>query len=633
VSENVPLDMPTCELPPQPPGYAHRFHAMVKPIGAVCNLNCAYCYYLHKEDLLQQRAPRMSEEVLEQHIRQYIEAQTGAGVVFSWQAGEPTLLGLDFFRRVVQLQKQYQRPAQRIENDLQTNGTLLDEDWARFLRAHGFLVGLSCDGPRHLHDRYRVTKGGQPTHDKMLAAARLLKKHGVSFNALCVVNRDNAKCPLDVYRFLTRELGVWRVQFIPCVEPQAFRNAVAQQLGPLILPAVGTERARPDGADAIVTEWSVDPDDWGRFLCAVWDEWYRQDYGRVHVDLFETAVAQSLGLPSQRCVTAEFCGNPPAISRFKKRFFGDHLQAWIGHLRIVLRLPYRAISQMLAEVFGEYIGGGMHGAIIERLARIYSGTERALLEEIRRSPFAHVDETQVNICGANQYVWVLTNGSAVVFRLTETRETTLIRELLSGFQGVLISDFYGGYDSMPCRQQKCFGHLIRDLNEDLWKNPYNVELEAFVGHVKELLVPIFQSANRFGLKAYHLRRFIRSVDRFYDKHVVARRYSCDITEKYRKRFARYRESLFRFLVEDGIPWNNNTAERAIRHLAVQRKISGSFGEGPMHQYLRLLGIAQTCRFQGKSFLKFLLSGEKDVRKFKQPRARMTSTVGALSGRS
>ena len=324
------------------------------------------------------------------------------------------------------------------------------------------------------------------------------------------------------------------------------------------------------------------------------------------------------------CLQCKRVYNPPAISRFKKRFFGDHLQAWIGYLRIVLRLPYRAISQMLAEVFGEYIGGGMHGAIIERLARIYSGTERALLEEIRRSPFAHVDETQVNICGANQYVWVLTNGSAVVFRLTETRETTLIRNLLSGFEGVLISDFYGGYDSVPCRQQKCFGHLIRDLNEDLWRNPYNVELEAFVGQLKEVVVPIFQSANRFGLKAYHLRRFTRSVDRFYDRHVVACRYSCDITEKYRKRFVRYRESLFRFLVEDGIPWNNNTAERAIRHLAVQRKISGSFGEGPMHQYLRLLGIAQTCRFQGKSFLKFLLSGEKDVRKFKQPRARLTS---------
>src|SRR5512139_2891951 len=170
---------PTLRLTPQPAGMKHRFHAMVKPVGSMCNLDCTYCYYLHKEELLgQPRQPRMSDEMLERHIRQYIEAQTGEEVVFSWQGGEPTLLGLDFFRRVVQLQKQYRKPGQRIENDFQTNGTLLDEDWARFLKAYGFLVGLSCDGPRHLHDQYRMTKGGQPTHDKVLAAARLLKKHG-----------------------------------------------------------------------------------------------------------------------------------------------------------------------------------------------------------------------------------------------------------------------------------------------------------------------------------------------------------------------------------------------------------------------------------------------------------------------
>ena len=185
-------------------------------------------------------------------------------------------------------------------------------------------MGLSCDGPRHLHDRYRVTKGGQPTHDHVLAAARLLTKHRVPFNALCVVNRENAKHPLDVYRFLTRELGVWRVQLIPCVEPQAFRNAVAQQLGPLILPVVGTEQARAGGVDAIVTEWSVDPDDWGRFLCEVWDEWYRQDYGKIHVDLFESAVAQSLSLPAQRCVTAEFCGKGLAIEHNGDVYSCDH---------------------------------------------------------------------------------------------------------------------------------------------------------------------------------------------------------------------------------------------------------------------------------------------------------------------
>ncbi|MBP7746025.1 MAG: anaerobic sulfatase maturase [Phycisphaerae bacterium] len=320
----MPATPPKSELRPQPPGYAHRFHAMVKPIGAICNLNCTYCYYLHKEELLAQRAPRMSAEVLEQHIRQYIEAQTGDEVVFSWQGGEPTLMGLDFFRQVVELQRRYRKPGQRIENDLQTNGTLLDADWARFLKTYSFLVGLSCDGPRHLHDRYRVAKGGRPTHAQVLAAARLLREQGVPFNALCVVNRDNAKCPVDVYRFLTRELGVWRVQFIPCVEPPAFRTVVAQQLSPLLLPVVGTAQARPGGPDAVVTEWSVDPDEWGRFLCAVWDEWYRQDYGRVHVDLFETTVVQALGLPAQRCVSAEFCGRGLAVEHNGDVYACDH---------------------------------------------------------------------------------------------------------------------------------------------------------------------------------------------------------------------------------------------------------------------------------------------------------------------
>jgi uncharacterized protein len=315
---------PCCALPPQPPGYAYRFHAMVKPIGALCNLDCTYCYYLHKEQLLEQHAPRMSDEVLEQHVRQYIEAQTGEQVVFSWQGGEPTLLGLEFFRRVVDLEKKYRKPGQRVENDLQTNGTLLDEEWAAFLKQHGFLVGLSCDGPKHLHDQFRVTKGGQPTHGKVLATARLLKKRGVPFNALCVVNRENAKRPLDVYRFLTREFGAWRVQLIACAEPRLFHHLPAQQMDPLALPIVGTGPARPGSEDSVVTEWSLDPDDWGHFLCKVWDEWYNRDYGKVHVDLFETAVAQSLGLPAQRCVTAEFCGKGLAIEHNGDVYPCDH---------------------------------------------------------------------------------------------------------------------------------------------------------------------------------------------------------------------------------------------------------------------------------------------------------------------
>ena len=253
---------PTVALQPLPPGAKHRFHAMVKPVGSMCNLDCTYCYYLHKEELLEQpRQPRMSDEMLERHIRQYIEAQTGDEVVFSWQGGEPTILGLEFFRKVVELQARHRKPGQRIENDLQTNGTLLDEQWASFLKQHHFLVGLSCDGPQRLHDLYRYTKGGTPTHDKVVAAARLLRKHGVPFNALCVVNRENAKFPLDVYRFLTRELGAKRVQLIACVEPKVFRDVAPQHWEPAQLPVVGTPQAKPGAPDSVVTDWSVDPED------------------------------------------------------------------------------------------------------------------------------------------------------------------------------------------------------------------------------------------------------------------------------------------------------------------------------------------------------------------------------------
>lgn len=319
------LDRPRVSLAQQPAGYKHRFHAMVKPIGAACNLNCTYCYYLHKQGLLHQpRAPRMSDELLEEHIRQYIEAQTGDEVVFSWQGGEPTLLGVEFFEKVIALEQKYKKPDQRIENDLQTNGTLLDDNWAKFLKKHNFLVGLSCDGPATLHDEYRVNKGGAPTHHKIVQAAKLLRTHGVPFNALCVVNRQNAQFPLDVYRFLTRELGVHRVQFIACIEPKVFHTVAPNQWDPAATPIVGTPRAKPGTPDSVVTDWTVDPEDWGRFLCKIWDDWFRRDYGKVHVDLFESAVAQFIGLPAQRCVTAEFCGKGMAVEHNGDVYSCDH---------------------------------------------------------------------------------------------------------------------------------------------------------------------------------------------------------------------------------------------------------------------------------------------------------------------
>ena len=302
---------PAFTLPPLRAGSQYRFRAMIKPVGSLCNLDCAYCYYLPKEALLgHPRSPRMSDEMLERHIKQFIEAQTADEVIFSWQGGEPTLLGLDFFRTVVALQARYKKPHQRIENDLQTNGTLLDAEWAVFLKKHRFLVGLSCDCPEKLHDLYRTSKGGQPTHAKAMAAARLLTQHGVPFNALCVVNHENAKFPLDVYRFLTRELGARQLQLIACVEPRCFAQ---------------TRLPSQDAADTpLVTEWSVTPEDWGRFLCKVWDDWRARDVGKVFVNYFENLVAQALGYPSQQCISAEFCGKGLALEHNGDVFSCDH---------------------------------------------------------------------------------------------------------------------------------------------------------------------------------------------------------------------------------------------------------------------------------------------------------------------
>ena len=302
-----------------------RFHAMAKPVGSTCNLDCTYCYYLSKETLAGGPGTgRMSDELLELFVKQYIDGVTAGPVVFSWQGGEPTLLGLEFFEKVVAFQKRHARPGRRIENDLQTNGTLLNEEWAGFLKAHRFLVGLSIDGPREIHDRYRVTKGGRPTFDAVLAAAKLLQRQGVPFNTLTCVHRFNGRKPLDVYRFLRQELNSTYIQFIPIVEPRSFARTAPQRWNDAEMPAVGTPEARPGHPNSVVTDWSVDPDDWGYFLSRVFDRWLNQDRGKVMVNHFETLVAQHLGLPSQMCIYHQTCGQAVAVEQDGSVYACDH---------------------------------------------------------------------------------------------------------------------------------------------------------------------------------------------------------------------------------------------------------------------------------------------------------------------
>ncbi|NEV76988.1 anaerobic sulfatase maturase [Rhodopseudomonas sp. BR0C11] len=298
---------------------------MAKPAGSSCNLDCRYCFYLSKQTLRGgPGAGRMTDRTLELFVRQYIEGNTGPEVVFSWQGGEPTLLGLDFFQRVVELQRRYARPGQRIENDLQTNGILLDAAWAGFLKEHRFLVGLSIDGPRELHDRYRVNKGGAPTFDKVMAAATVLRKAGVPFNTLTCVHRFNAERPLDVYRFLRQELDSTYIQLIPIVQARGFETDAPDVYDTAHMPIIGSARSKPDHPESIVTDWSVDPDRYGYFLSRVFDEWRRRDLGRVLVNHFETLVAQHLGLPAQICIYHQFCGKGVALEHDGGVYACDH---------------------------------------------------------------------------------------------------------------------------------------------------------------------------------------------------------------------------------------------------------------------------------------------------------------------
>lgn len=298
---------------------------MVKPAGSQCNLDCAYCYYLHKEELLQQpKKSRMSDALLEQHIRQYIEVHNGSAVIFSWQGGEPTLMGLEFFRRVVELQTRYKKLGQVVENDLQTNGLLLDSAWCTFLKQNNFLVGLSIDGPASLHDEYRCSKGGTKTFDRVMAAVDLLHQYKIPFSALCVVNRKNAKRPIDVYRFMRDRVRPRMIQFIPCVEPADFRTVAPGYWDPSGLAGLDSAQAKPGDVNSVVTDWSVVPEDWGYFLTRVWDEWLKRDCGQVYVDQFENVISQMLGHGAQRCTSAQICGKALAIEHNGDLYSCDH---------------------------------------------------------------------------------------------------------------------------------------------------------------------------------------------------------------------------------------------------------------------------------------------------------------------
>ncbi len=284
-------------------GAPPAFHVMAKPTGARCNLDCAYCFFRKKEALYPGSDFRMSDEVMEAYVRQTIEAHRTPAVTLAWQGGEPTLMGLDFFRRAVEVAGRCRRPGLTVEHTLQTNGVLLDEEWCAFLRDHGFLVGLSLDGPRYLHDVYRRDRAGGSVFDRAVRAARLMQEHGVEFNVLCTVNAANSRHPLEVYRFFRDELRATHLQFIPIVER-------------------ASEAGLQEGE--ALTDRSVEPRRWGRFLIEIFDEWLRRDVGRTFVQTFDGVLAAWVRGRSSLCVFQPECGQGVALEHNGDVYSCDH---------------------------------------------------------------------------------------------------------------------------------------------------------------------------------------------------------------------------------------------------------------------------------------------------------------------
>lgn len=292
------------------------FHMLAKPSGPICNLNCNYCFYTEKESLFEPKTPfRMSDQTLENFIKNYIEVQDANEIPFVWQGGEPTLLGLNFYKRAVELQEKYAN-GKTITNSLQTNGTLLTDEWFPFLFENNFLVGLSIDGPEEIHDRYRVDRGGRPTFHKVLNALHKLQEYNIQYNVLTCVTDESSNHALEIYHFLKNE-GVEYIQFIPIVERVA--NEQAKQLG--LRHATPTSMMQED---IQLAPWTVNPEKYGDFLITIFDEWVRNDVGFVNVMNFESSLVSWMGLPATVCIFSETCGRAAIIEHNGDVYSCDH---------------------------------------------------------------------------------------------------------------------------------------------------------------------------------------------------------------------------------------------------------------------------------------------------------------------
>ena len=309
-------------------GASREFQIFAKPGGAVCNLDCRYCYYIEKQSLYPEvRSFRMDEHLLEKHIVQQMELSSGDVIRFSWHGGEPTLLGVDYFRKIVALQQRHTPPGKRVVNGLVTNGTLLDEEWCEFLATEGFAVGLSLDGPAELHDRYRVSKGHKPTHAQVMRGFTLLNQHAVPCDILCVVHHENVRAPKQVYGFF-KEIGATYVGFLPVVE-------------------------RRDDRPGGVSEHTVPAAAYGSFLCIVFDEWVRHDIGRILVQIFDEAARPIRGLEHALCIFRKTCGDIPVLEHNGDLYSCDH---FVDNEHLLGNIRHNPLSDLLHSPAHERFG-------------------------------------------------------------------------------------------------------------------------------------------------------------------------------------------------------------------------------------------------------------------------------------
>ena len=295
------------------------FQIFVKPVGAVCNLGCTYCYYLNKKDLYESSGSlRMSDDILEKYIKQHIEASSDDTIFFSWHGGEPLLAGIDFYRKVVSMQKKNLPSGRKVLNGIQTNGTLLDEEWCHFLKSENFIIGISIDGPPDLHNKHRITPAGDHTSERVLRGYELLKKFKITSEILCVVNSANSLHPLEVYNFF-RQLGTEYLSFLPLVE-------------------------RDPSGEAGVSESTVRPEDFGRFLSVIFDEWTGHDIGKIKVQIFEEALRPAFNQEHTLCIFKVDCGRVPVLEHNGDFFSCDH---FVDHVHMIGNILHKPVSEML----------------------------------------------------------------------------------------------------------------------------------------------------------------------------------------------------------------------------------------------------------------------------------------------